>query len=189
MTDEIKTPEGAQNGAEAKTFTPEETQARIKQLNEEAKAHRLRAEAAEAKLAEQSKAAQAAEEKRLAEQGEFKKLYEAANADLNKVKSEAAKATEYEAVLTELLNKRMAEIPEGSRSLVPEGYTPLQKLKYIEQNAALLTSRQAPNLNPGAGGTSNGKAVVLTAEQIQTAKQFNMTPEQYAKQLLAHGRE
>lgn len=191
MTDEIKPTEvGNADGAEAtKQHTPEETQALIKQLREEAKAHRLEASDAKTKLAELKTQQEAAATAALAEQGKFKDLYEKTAADLAKIKADADEKAAYATAFQASVEKRIADIPEGMRSLVPEGLTPLKLSEWLDKNAALLTSRQAPNFNPGAGGASGGKPVILTAEQVAMAKAFNMTPEQYAKQLQAQGRE
>jgi len=189
MADEIKAPEGADNGAEAKAtqHTAEETQALIKQLREEAKQNRIKAQALEERLTVREREEQLREQELLKEQGKFKELYEKQTAEFARVQTEAQKAAAYQTAFQQSLDARIAAIPEGMRSLVPDGLEPLKLSEWLDKNSALLSNRRAPNLDAGAGGSgaspSGVKAVALSADQIQIAQAMGLTPERYAARL------
>lgn len=184
MAEDQKTPEGAKTGAEAKTYTAEETQLYIAQLREENRQRRLEVESMQKAQADRDRAEKERETKLLAEQGEYKKLYETLAADHGKVVEAAKERDAYKSAFEASLQKRIADIPEGMRSLVPTGYTPLQLSQWLDDNAALLAGRRAPNLDPGAGGSGSGGSgtpVQLTPDDLELARRFNMTPEAWAK--------
>jgi len=183
MTDQSKPAEAGATGAEAKTeHTPEETQELIRKLRNEAKQNRLAAEAAAAKLLEKQKADEEREEQWLKEQGDFKALYEKQMADLEKLKVEASTATTYQSAFKASLDARIAAIPEGMRSLVPEGLDPLKLSEWLDKNAALLSNRKAPNLDAGAGGSAAGVPhLEPTADDIEQARKFRMSLDDWMK--------
>lgn len=186
MTDQQK-PAEAGNGAEAK-FTPEQTDAYIKQLREEAKQNRLAAEAASAQLLVFQKAQEKAEADRLAEQGKFKDLYEKTQTDLQKRTTEAEQASAYRDAFKASLDARVAQIPEGMRSLVPDSMEPIALSQWLDKNAALLSNRKPPPMDPGAGGSGaagGGKVLPATPADIAMAANFRMPVAEWMKQKAA----
>lgn len=192
MTDEIKAAEATTTGAEAKTHTPEETQALITQLREEAKANRLKAQALEDKLTQREREEQAREAELLKEQGKYRELYEKQTEAYTKVKTEAEQSAAYQAAFKQSLDARIATIPEGMRSLVPEGLSPLQLSEWLDKNAALLSNRRAPNLDAGAGsggGAATQTAIAATVNDQRMANNFRLPLETYMKYKLEMERD
>lgn len=155
---------------------PKEAQDEILALRKEAKANRQKASAAEL-------AAQQAEETRLADEKKWQQLAEKRAADLEALKpikeqyealQEAAKASN---------EKRIKQLPENVRSLVPTDYDPLKLRDWLDNAAPLLTQPRAPNLNPGTQGDGGTALPTLTAEQMEYAQLAGMKPEDYAKYL------
>jgi len=177
-------PNPAEAGAtpEGGKFTPEQTQAYIKQLREEAKANREAAEAATKAL--QTIQAQQEEQERewLREQGDFKALAERQGTELNQAKAELATNSAYKAAFQAALDARIKAIPESMRSLVPEGMDPIALSTWLDKNAPLLSARSAPNLDPGAQSNIGGNpAIEVDPVELETARKFGYTPEQYRK--------
>ncbi len=127
------------------------------------------------------KAQKEAEEKRLAETNNYKELYEKQKVELEGLKPKAAVAEESEKVLLSVLESQIKEIPEHFRGMVPESLTTIQKLQWISQNKALLMKEKPFDIGAGTLGGGATPAVDLTPEEIETAKKFGMTPEEYAK--------
>jgi 2-iminoacetate synthase ThiH len=96
------------------------------------------------------------------------------------------RATTLEKIISESNARRIGQIPEVMRTLVPS-LPPEQQAAWLDQNWSLLTQRQAPNLDAGAGGS--GRTVTLTDEQRQTAKRAGMTEEQFIAALKKAGRQ
>lgn len=186
MTDNGKPAEAGGAPEGEKQYTPEESLAEIKRLRSEAKTRRLQAEALAAEIEERKRADEQREQDWLKEQGDFKSLYEKQQADLTQAKTEAQTKAAYEEAFKKSLDARIAAIPEGMRSLVPDGLEPLKLSEWLDKNATLLTKRTAPNLDAGAGSGSSGKTGTetpsLSAEEIRMAEMMRISPEAYAKQ-------
>lgn len=135
----------------------------------------------EKRLAAQEKAGQEAETKRLKEAQDYKALYEKAAADLAETKPKAEKLEAYETTLKETLAAAIEEIPTDRRGLIPDELSVEAQLRWISRNRALLS--KAPPMDIGAGKKGGGavKSVELTPEELEVARNFGMTAEQYAK--------
>lgn len=161
------TPAGAQN-AENNGQTPAAIPyERFKQINDERKALKDRLDALEA--AEN----QRKEQERLA-QGKHEEI-------INELKPKAALVDEYEALLRDMLEVELEEVPADKRKFVPPGdvRTQLAWLKDAKKGG-LFARTPAPNTDAGAVGDSR-KNVKLTPEQQKYARAANMTDEEYAK--------
>ena len=120
-------------------------------------------------------------EKRLVEQSKFQELAETRGKELVKAQDEAAKVTAYEKTLTEVLAAQIESLPEDKRALVPDELTTQQRLAWIAKNAAILKAPAAFDIGAGRQGGGEGNKVNLTPEELQVAKSFGMTPEDYQK--------
>ena len=147
----------------------------------------LRDEAAKWRT-ELRKVQEAQEEARKAELAEQQKWQELAQEHEKKVKELEPIKARYEEMLETLREsnkKRIEQIPEAMRDLIPAYDDPTQLAAWLDAAAAKLTKPQAPSLNGGAGrGDRPGDDVVLTSEQLAVAKKMNLTPEQYKAQLV-----
>lgn len=118
----------------------------------------------------------------LKEQGKWQELAEQRQKDLDVATGKAAKVDEYEKTLQDTLKAQLEELPAELRGLVPEELTTPQKLGWLSKNKATLLKPVAGDIGAGrrgGSGSSNTK-VELSAEQIQVAKSFGYTPEEYA---------
>lgn len=120
-------------------------------------------------------------EKRLAEQNQWKELAEKRGAELTEAQQKASQVAEYEKTLTELLEKEIAELPQDKRGLVPAYGTTRQRLEWISTNRAIIAAPKPFDIGAGRQGGGETQKLELTPEEIQTAKAFGMTPEEYAK--------
>lgn len=114
---------------------------------------------AEKKLAEYERekqkakdAADKADKERLAKLGEWEELAKQREQEIEQLKGEAAKAKAYEAKLKATNEARIQRIPEAWRKAVPVGYGVEELSQWLDDNEALFTKQQAPDLNPGARG-------------------------------------
>jgi chromosome segregation ATPase len=140
----------------------DELTTRIKALNHADGGKRKALERAEAEIAALKKAKQ----KDLADQGNYKALYEQ--------------------TLRQANDARIQSIPEHMRSLVPANYSPEELATWLDNNQAVFSRPTPPDLGAGVAG-GNGAAVKLTPQQLQVAKSFGMTAEQYAESLKKMG--
>ena len=148
---------------------------RFDEINQKLNDATKRAEALE-------KAAQDAETKRLKESDDFKALYEKSEAELSSLRPQAEKLGVYEKTLQETLDESILAIPEDKRSLIPEELTVDQKLKWINRNRAHLSKAQPMNVGAGVrGGGESSTTADLTHEEMQMARAFGVSPEEYAK--------
>jgi small-conductance mechanosensitive channel len=127
-------------------------------------------------------AAQKAEtEKRLQEQSQFKELAEKRGAELVEAKAKADQVDAYEYTLQKVLDAQIEALPEDKRTLVPEALTTQQKLDWLAKNAAILKAPAAFDIGAGKKGGDQKMQVDLTPEEVQIARQFGLTLEEYAK--------
>lgn len=145
-------------------LTPEQLRAQLTQANSEAAATRKKLREAEARIAAADKAKSDAEAAALADQGKYKELYDQAAPKL--AEYDALKAA-HDALIEQVRaanEKRIAAIPEGMRSLVPEYDDPQRLAAWLEANSAVFAKSPAPNLDGRAGGNGNGAAAVSDEE-------------------------
>jgi len=124
------------------------------------------------------------EQERLAKQGEWQTLAEQRAKEVADLQPYQTRAQQLEALIAEGNKKRVGQIPEGMRSLVPQ-LPPEQLAAWLDANWSVLTVQRAPNTDAGAGSTGGKKSPpVLTPAQRAMARQMNMTDEAYAKRLM-----
>lgn len=127
------------------------------------------------------KAAQDAEKNRLKDKEDYRKLYETAEGELAELKPKAERLTAYETILKKMLETSIAEIPEDKRGLVPSKLSIEDQLEWISANRALLGKAQPFDIGAGKQGGGKTKSVDLSPEELQIAKDYGMTAEEYAK--------
>lgn len=167
--------EGWQKLAEAREKRLRESDDRIKKLN-----------GVNSSLDERIKAIEQAQQKRLAEQGNFQELAQQRAAEVETLKPIAQRAAELEKMFRAGNESRIKEIPDSKQNLVKPlmDVLPPEKLhEYLNANPDLFVKTPAPNYDAGAGaGVGGGSGTAkLTAEEVETAKKFGLTPEEYAK--------
>lgn len=140
-----------------------------------------RAEAAKYRVAKREAEEQARqrEQARLAEEGKWKELAEQRSQSLAELEPYKEYAQTTEAFIREMNQRRLEQIPESFRGLVPEDYEPVKLAKWLETNWHALQNRPAPSTDAGAGAVGGGKTVQLTPEQKQVARAMGMTEEQF----------
>ena len=183
MPDETKPGQEAQGGQEAQNKNaaqssegrdedlPAWAQKKLRDYREEAKGHR------EAKEKQERESTQR-EQARLAEEGKWKELAEARERDLAKYQPYEQRATALEKIINDSNAKRIAQIPEQLRPLVPQ-LPPEQLASYLDTNWALLMRKPAPDTDAGAG-MGGSPVSALTPEELAMAKRMNLTPEKFA---------
>lgn len=155
---EPKQPEPAHEAA-ATVWTPEAAAAEIKALREEAAKYRREKQA-------EVKARETAEAQALAEQGKYKELYELATPKLTEYDTLRER---YDALIAQVQaanERRIASIPEGMRSLVPEYDDPQRLAAWLDANSAVFAKSPAPSLDGRAGGNGSG-AITVTDEEVR----------------------
>lgn len=95
-------------------------------------------------------------------QGKFEELYNATKAEADTYKNDYTKTTErataLEAVINELLETRITEVPEEFRDLVPANLAPEAKLAWINNAVAKgLFGKKEPQVDKPIGGNTNPK--------------------------------
>lgn len=140
-----------------------------------------RAEAAKYRIAKREAEEQARqrEQARLAEEGKWKELAEQRAQTLAEVEPYKERAQSLEALIRDSNQKRLEQIREDFRALVPTDYAPEKLATWLDTNWHNLSSRPAPSTDAGAGAVGGGKTVQLTPEQKQAAKAMGMTEEQF----------
>ena len=179
-----------ENGVKPNTDPLSALSPEARKLFEETQAGLLSALKAEREASAQSakraealeKAAQDAETRRLKESENYKELYEAAETKIASLTPQAEKLGAYEKTLKETLDAQIAAIPEDKRSLIPEELPIDAQLKWISRNRELLSKSQPMSVGAGIrGGGESGRRADLSIEELEMARAFGMTPEEYAK--------
>ena len=162
---------------DASAWTLEKAEARLKELNaENAKWHK--------RFREVEKAKTDAEAAVMAEQGKYKELYQSA-----KAKADAADALQerLDAITAQAQaanERRIAAIPDGMKSLVPEYDDPLKLAAWIDANAAVFSRPTPPPLDGRAGG--NGTPATVTDDEVnEYAARWGLNPQHIDRAKLA----
>lgn len=158
-------------GQDTGTWTLDAAVVEIGKLRKEAAQHRTAAKAAER---DREKAQAAA----LAEQGKYKELYEAAQAKVAAMEPALARLDAVIAATTEANERRLAAIPDGMKSLVPDYDDPLKLAAWLDANSAVFQKPIPPKMDAGAGGNSGGP-VVDEAKLAAQAVRIGVDPKLY----------
>lgn len=123
------------------------------------------------------------ERDRLKAANDYEALYNTTAAENADLKAKAAKVDEVESTLTLLLESQLAQLSETGKALVPTELPVVKQLEWIAKNKTALSKPPAFDLGAGKRGTGQGKSttVKLTPLQLETARAWGMTPEEYAK--------
>ena len=159
------------------TKKSEEHMVPISRLNQEIEKRK----AMEERLAVLEKANKESEVKRLKETEDYRALYEKTEKELSEVKPKAAIAEESEKTLRTVLESQIAELPENMRSLIPAELTTQQQLSWLSKNKPLLVKSKPVDIGAGKQGGTASTTLDLTPEELEFAKNFAISPEDYAK--------
>ncbi|MED4840403.1 hypothetical protein P9695_08795 [Weizmannia sp. CD-2023] len=81
--------------------------------------------------------------------GEYEKLYESTKKELEAAQTYKERAKQLESVIAEMVESKLAEIPEELHDIIPDGMTPEQKLSWITKAQAKgLFGTQKQEENP-----------------------------------------
>jgi hypothetical protein len=148
----------------------------VQQLRQEAASYRT-------KLREFEETQKAAADARLAEQNEWKTLAEQRAQEVEQLRPFQEK---YSAMLEALRagnQKRVEQVPEHMRSLIPPIEDPATLGSWLDANWTILTGKPpVPALNGAAGGNAPrtpAPGSTLTEMELQVAAKMNISPEDY----------
>lgn len=105
------------------------------------------------------------EESKLAEEGEYKKLLENKDKELEEVMMKANKVDSLNAVVESLYQKKLENIPEEKRGMIPYQDDPVKALEYITQWESELLPQQKATTSP-----STPKSNINPADDTEVAK-------------------
>ena len=165
------------NSEHAQALSPEQLRAELEAARKEAASYRT-------KLRQTEKAKTDAETAAMAEQGKYKELYQSA-----KAKADAADALQerLDAITAQAQaanERRVAAIPDGMKSLVPEYDDPLKLAAWLDANAAVFSRPTPPPLDGRAGG--NGTPAMVTDEEAnEYAARWGFDPRHIDRAMLA----
>ena len=146
----------------------------VQQLRQEAASYRT-------KLREIEEANKRANDERLAAEARWQELAEQRAQEVETLRPYREK---YAAMLEALKagnEKRLEQIPDGMRPLVPPIDDPATLGQWLDANWTILTGKPlAPTMNGGAGAPApRTSTVVLTDAELAMAVKMGITPEQY----------
>lgn len=155
----------------------EKLQTSLREVNAESKERRLA-------LQREREEASRREQERLAQAGQYQQLAETRAKEIESLKPYQTRAQQLEEMIAEGNQRRIGQIPEGMRTLIPQ--LPAEQLaSWLDANWRLLTTPTAPNTDAGAGSTGGKSAPKLTPDQKAMADAMGVSHENYAKQLAA----
>lgn len=182
MTDATNVPDGTQTPADSQddnnsiSALPEEAQAYIRSLREEAKTNRLAAkEAADGLTAMQQQIAALsakAEAEKLKTVEELQAAMAEKQAQLQQTQAEVKAFRDNVQASNET---RIASIPERMRPMVPEYDDPVKVSRWLDANAALLKVDPLPDTDAGEHGPT-AKGIKLTSEEQRAARLLGVDP-------------
>lgn len=130
-------------------------------------------------MQEQIEALRGAQHKQLEESGNYQALYQQTNEKLAALAPKAERAEQLDALIRESNERRVAQVREDLRPLIPADYTPEKLAAWLDSNISRLTAPAAPDLDAGVRGSSV-KPQLSEAERA-IARRFGMTDEAYLK--------
>ena len=136
-------------------------------------------------IEENKKAREAAATQKLIDDKKWEQLYATSQQEIEPLKLLAEQGARSTERLASDNAARIEGIPDDKRSLIPKFDDPIMMAEWLTDNADLYVDPakpRAPNLDGGAGGLStSGDAITLTAKELDMAKNFGLTPEEYAR--------
>lgn len=131
-------------------------------------------------------AIEAARKKKLEEDGNYAELLKAREAELETYRPKAERADVLEQMIRQSNERRIEQIPEGMRSIVPLDYPPEKLSAWLDASAGLLSKPSAPDIGAGAGASGSGSVSKVSDGDIRAARlasQFgwDIKPETLAK--------
>lgn len=174
-----ETPERDWTGVPDWVRTTIEAQERqIKILNHEAQTRRLEFENAQKQLHQLT----TAQKKQLEQDGNFKALAEQYESELIALRPAQERADALDKTIRDSNTRRMEQLPEAMRGLVPTEYAPEKLATWMDTNWAMLTRKAAPDMDAGVGGGSGKKTPVKLSDYERTiARAGGLTDEEYAR--------
>lgn len=121
-------------------------------------------------------------QKSLEQQGQYQTIAEERAKKITELQREAELRKKYEALVQNQVDSALAQLPEDSRDLLPEGLTLDQQLTLLNKLVPKLTRPPAPDYDAGAGGFSGGvRLPTLTAYEKEIAAASGMSEKEYAE--------
>jgi phage I-like protein len=103
-------------------------------------------------------------------------------AQTNSLRQFEDKAKQLEALIRESNARRIEQLPEDRRGLIPaDELAPDALAAYLDRNWQTLTKPTAPNLDGGKGGGGSSRPPVLTDDEKAMAARFGMSAEEWVK--------
>jgi len=165
--------EGTATGAGTQTATTEArfTQADLERIiGERLKDQKERIERSQKDA--RDKAQKEADEKKALEAGEFQKVIEQRNAEITELQAKAARAESLEKRLHQIVDARVAELPESVRELVPAAKAADAEARYAEVEKVLKIMATVPTAaaRPGNGRDPKPAGSADPAKSAEGAK-------------------
>jgi hypothetical protein len=182
------------DNAQAATATTEATPAAatvqtfpaeyVQELRQEAASYRT-------KLREFEEAQKAESDKRLAEQNQWKILADQRAQEVESLRPFQEKYTAMLEALKAANEKRIGQIPDTMRSLIPPIDDPATLNQWLDTNWVLLTGKApVPSLNGGAGSAqARTSSPALTDAELSMAAKMGVSAEDYAAAKITKGRK
>lgn len=178
--------EGQEPTAAAVTDLPATTEAANVETFNRAYVESLRQEAAkyrtQAKAVEEAQAK--AEEERLKNEKKFQELAQLKEAEANSLRPYKERLDAILATLADSNKKRLDQLPDNMKALVPEYDDPARLATWLETNWQVLTGKPTyvPGLNGGAGnGQPRAPQITLSDDELMVAQKMGLSPEVYLK--------
>jgi hypothetical protein len=124
-----------------------------------------------------------ADARKLLEEGEFKKAHDQLAARLPDLETKAQKAELFETWAKDMLAVKLKTVSDDVKPLL-EKLEPLEALKYIEEHPT-IGKREAGSRSNLDGQANTG--IVMTDEEMQTAKAMGVSPESFMRAKLNNG--
>ena len=155
----------------------------VQEIRQEAASYRT-------KLREFEEKQKAESDKRLAEQNEWKTLADQRAQEVESLRPYQEKYTAMLEALKAANEKRVGQVPETMRSLIPPIEDPATLNQWLDTNWMLLTGKApVPSLNGGAGSTqARTSSPALTDAELSMAAKMGISAEDYAAAKIKRGK-
>ena len=157
------------NGDGGEIENPLAYAAAMKKRADDAKAEATAAKQARQELQERMDAIEAANQEKLQQRGEYEQLYKDAMTEAEKLRQYQTEADALRGVLQSANTKRIEQIPEDLRDIVPDGLSPTQLSSWLDKSLPKLTRKPAPDIDAGVGGSGNKQSEGTVTEADKAA--------------------